>query len=101
MKVKIAKTFDINPGGIKAFEHNGAPVAICRIDGNFYAFEDICTHMEYPLSIGILNGEELTCLAHGARFNVRTGSVISMPAAAPLKKFNTIVEGDDIFVDLD
>jgi 3-phenylpropionate/trans-cinnamate dioxygenase ferredoxin subunit len=96
--VKVAKTSDIPPGGVKSFVVDNEVIAICHVDGNFYAIKDECTHMEYPLSDGLLEGETITCAYHGARFNVRTGEVICMPAVEPVETFKVKVEGDDIYV---
>lgn len=101
MKIRLAKVSDIKQGEIKTFEYDGESIAICNVEGNFYAFLDSCTHMEFPLSGGKLDGEVITCPAHGARFNVRSGEALSMPAVTPLKKFSTMVNGDDIYIEVD
>ena len=96
--VKVAKTSDIPHGEIKSFEADGEIIAICHVNGKFYAIKDECTHMEYPLSNGILDGETVTCAWHGAKFNVRTGEVLSMPAYEPVETYQIKVEGENIYV---
>ncbi len=96
--VKVAKTSDIPAGEIRSFEAEGEIIAICNVDGRFYAIKDECTHMDYPLSDGLLDGETVTCAWHGAKFNVRTGEVLSMPAYEPVETYQLKVEGDDIYV---
>ncbi|HXG31014.1 MAG TPA: non-heme iron oxygenase ferredoxin subunit [Thermodesulfobacteriota bacterium] len=96
--VKVAKTSDIPPGEVRSFVVDGEVIAICHVDGRFYAIKDECTHMEYPLSDGVLEGEVITCAYHGAEFNVRTGEALSLPAIEPVETFKLKLEGDDIYV---
>lgn len=96
--VKVAKITDIPIGEIKSFEAEGETIAICNVDGKFYAIKDECTHMDYPLSDGSLDGETVTCAWHGAKFNVRTGEVLSLPAYEPVETYQLRLKGDDIYV---
>lgn len=69
-------------------------VLIANVQGQYYAVNNLCTHAGRPLSGGILDGHELICPAHGARFDLRTGSVIGAPAEAGLKRYPvTLVAG--------
>jgi nitrite reductase/ring-hydroxylating ferredoxin subunit len=96
--VKVGKTSDIPPGEIRSFDVEGEVIAICHVNGELYAIKDECTHMEYPLSSGTLDGEVITCAWHGAKFNVRTGEVLSMPAVVPVETYQLKIEREDIYV---
>ena len=96
--VKAAKTSDIPPGEVRSFVVDNEIIAICHVNGGFYAIKDECTHMEYPLSDGEREGETITCIYHGAIFNVKTGEVLAMPAYEPVEAFPLKVEGDDICI---
>lgn len=96
--VKVTKTSDILSGEIKSFDVEGEVIVICRLNGNFYAIKDECSHMEYPLSDGSLDGEIITCAWHGAKFNVKTGEVLSMPAVVPIETYQLKIEGENIYV---
>lgn len=76
-------------------------IAIYNVDGEFYATDDTCTHDEASLCEGTLDGDVIECPLHGARFNVRTGAVISMPAVVPLETYPLKVEGDEIKICVD
>ena len=95
---KIAKTSDVPPGEVRAFALGSETVAVCNVDGNFYAFRDECTHQAYPLSDGILEGRKLTCIYHGAEFDVETGDALCLPATDAVETYNVKVDGDDIYV---
>lgn len=59
---------------------DGTDVAVFNIAGEFYAIEDVCTHDGAEIASGILEGDEIICPRHGARFCVKTGAVTSPPA---------------------
>lgn len=77
---------------------SGRKIALYNVDGEIYATDDTCSHAEASLSEGCLRGEEIECPRHGARFNVRTGQALSLPAWAPIETFPVKVEGEEIFV---
>jgi len=98
--VRVATTDEIPEGSGKFFDVDGEPIAIFHTDGSFYATCDVCTHEEASLSEGELEGEEVECPMHGARFNVRTGAVLSLPAVTKLQTFPVRVVGNDIEVEI-
>ena len=98
--VRVATTDEIPVGMGKYVDVDGEPIAIFHVDGAFYATSDVCTHEETSLSEGELEGEVVECPLHGARFNVRTGEVKSLPAVVRLKTFPIRVVGDAIEVEV-
>src|SRR5689334_10953687 len=98
--VKVATTDEIPVGSAKLVEVDGEYIALFHVDGNFYATNDICTHEEASLSEGDLEGEVVECPHHGARFNVRTGAVLSLPATQPVQTYPVRVTADDVEVEV-
>ncbi len=99
--VKVAEVGDIPPGRVKTVEAGDEDIALCNVNGEICAIADVCTHDDGPLGDGYLLGEEIECPRHGARFNVRSGEVKTLPAIIPLPTFEVKIEGDDILVDVD
>ena len=99
--VKAAKLSDVPPGRVTVVEIGDEDVALCNVDGEVYAIANVCTHDDGPLGTGYLLGDEIECPRHGARFNVRTGAVRTLPAIIPIPTFEVKIEGDDILVDVD
>ena len=77
--VQAIQTADLAPGGMKAVELNGRELIICNCDGNFYALDRRCGHMNAPLEMGTLDESILTCAMHCAQFDVITGEALSGP----------------------
>ena len=98
---KVAEVCKLPPGGKKIVEVDGFPVAVFNVGGEFYAIEDVCTHDGAPLAEGEVEGDEIECPRHGARFNIRTGEALCMPAVEPIECYKIKVEGDNILVCVD
>jgi 3-phenylpropionate/trans-cinnamate dioxygenase ferredoxin subunit len=94
--IVVANVRDIAPGQIKVVTVDRKDIGIANVAGTFYAFADICTHDDGPLAEGELDGCEIACPRHGARFDISTGAVLSFPAVAPIPVYAVQVEGDDI-----
>jgi 3-phenylpropionate/trans-cinnamate dioxygenase ferredoxin subunit len=95
--VKVAKISDLAPGEKMLVEYEDEDVGLFNIGGEFYAISDVCTHDGGPLVEGQLNGDQIICPRHGARFNVKTGEQ-TMPAFAPVPLYEVKIEGDDILI---
>ncbi len=99
--VKVGLGSEIPEGEVRTFEAEGTSMAIARVDGKLYAIEDVCTHDDGPLGEGVLDGCEIECPRHGARFDIRTGAATRMPAAAPVAVFAVKVENGEILVEVE
>lgn len=96
--VTVGKTSDVAPGTVHVFVVDGQDVAVANVDGQFYAFADVCTHDGGPLAEGELDDCAIECPRHGARFDIVTGQVLSMPAVVPLPVYDLKLDGDAIQV---
>jgi 3-phenylpropionate/trans-cinnamate dioxygenase ferredoxin component len=94
---QIATVEEVPPGGRKSVLIDETPALLLHIDTEFYAIEDVCTHDGQPLTNGPLQGCEITCPRHGARFDVRTGRPTCMPATEPVRTFEIQLRGNAIF----
>ncbi|MGC1951215.1 MAG: non-heme iron oxygenase ferredoxin subunit [Gammaproteobacteria bacterium] len=90
--VDVAPTNDFPPGTSRRVEIDDVTVAVFNLDGEFYAIEDVCTHDYSPLEGGNVEGGEIICPRHGARFDIKTGEALSAPAYEPLPTFPVRVE---------
>jgi nitrite reductase/ring-hydroxylating ferredoxin subunit len=95
---KVAVVNEIASGQAKLVEVGGHKIALFNIDGTFYAIADTCTHQGGPLSEGAVEGSEVTCPWHGARFDIRTGAALGPPATKGVRTYAVKVEGSDIKV---
>ncbi len=98
--VPVAKVSEIPDPGKKLVEVDDRLVAVFHVGGQFYALDDVCTHDGGPLAEGQLDGYHIICPRHGARFDIRTGEALTMPATEPTTAHEVKIEGDTVLVRL-
>jgi 3-phenylpropionate/trans-cinnamate dioxygenase ferredoxin subunit len=99
--VTVAPVGAVKNGKVKTFHVAGHDIALCNIEGTYFATQDLCTHDGGPLGEGELWNHDIECPRHGGRFDVRTGQVTALPPIFPIKTFPVRVEGDEIQVAFD
>ena len=97
---RVASTKDIAPGQAIAVEVQGHRIAVFNVNGEFKAIGDTCTHRGGPLSQGKVEGSTVTCPWHGAKFDIRTGNVLSPPAPAAVASYKVVVEDGQIKLEM-
>jgi 3-phenylpropionate/trans-cinnamate dioxygenase ferredoxin component len=100
VEVRVAGADEIPEGGVVIVQSGTLFIGVYRIDGQFYAIEDRCSHDDGPLCEGDREGYEVICPRHGARFDVRTGAVLALPATEDVEAFPVSVRDGDVFVDV-
>lgn len=96
--VKVGKTSEIEDQCAKCIEVGGRTIAVFNLGGEFHAIDDLCTHEEGPLSEGFVEGEEVECPWHAARFNIKTGKALCEPAYEDVRSYPVRINGDDVEV---
>ncbi len=96
--VTVGRVGDLEPGQVRRVEVDGKPVALCNLEGEYYALGDVCTHEQASLSEGEVWEDVLTCPKHGAEFDIRTGVARTLPAVKPEPTFEVRVQGEEIQV---
>jgi 3-phenylpropionate/trans-cinnamate dioxygenase ferredoxin subunit len=90
--VTVAKVGELASGSHRVVDVDGASVVVFNLSGEYYAIEDVCTHDGGQLTGGTVEGDEVICPRHGARFCIRTGEALTAPAYEPVPKFPVRVE---------
>lgn len=100
--VKVASLSELPEGELLAVEAEGKRVCLAHVEGEVYAFADNCSHRDFPLSNGEVDPDDcsITCEWHGARFDIRTGAALSLPATRPVPVYPARVEGGEVYVDV-
>ena len=98
---RVAAVSEVPEGEMRGVSTDIGPVVLANVDGDIYALEDRCSHQDYPLSAGELEGDELECSFHGARFDVCSGRALQLPAITPVRTFQVDVRDGDVYLRLD
>jgi 3-phenylpropionate/trans-cinnamate dioxygenase ferredoxin subunit len=99
--VKVARIEDIpadEPLGVETID--GEKIVLVKVEDEVYAFQDRCSHRDFPLSSGRLDGDQIECAWHGARFDVTTGKALSLPAIKAIRTYEVKVVNGDVYVDI-
>ncbi len=100
--VKVARVEDVpedGPLGVETLD--GEKICLVSVDGAVYALQDRCSHRDFPLSNGQLDGDQIECAWHGARFDVKTGRPLCLPAIKSVKVYEVRVDNGDVYVAVD
>jgi len=96
----VAKTSELPDPGRMLVEVDDRLVVLVHVAGRYYAIDDVCTHDGGPLGEGQLDGFTIACPRHGAKFDVRDGRALTMPATRATVAHEVKVHGDDVLVRL-
>lgn len=96
----VAKISEIPDPGRILVQVEDRLIALFHVDGQFFALDDVCTHDGGPLAEGKLDDHTIACPRHGAKFDIRSGKALTMPATRPTTSHPVQVSGDDVCVAL-
>ncbi len=102
--VDVAEVDELGPGQARLIDVDDVMVAVFNIDGEYHAIENNCSHDDAPiLGCGlapgeILDGDQIICPRHGARFCLRTGDALTPPAYEPVATFPVRIEAGRVQV---
>jgi 3-phenylpropionate/trans-cinnamate dioxygenase ferredoxin component len=99
---RVCAVADVEPGTARQVVVDGQKIAIVRIDDDWYALGDTCTHQKISLAEGEVHSDtrEIECWKHGSCFSLETGEPSSLPATRPEPIYTVTIEGDDVLVDV-
>src|SRR5689334_5508932 len=99
--ILVGRPEDIPLGEAVRVEANAeyeAPIAVFNVDGELLAIDDTCTHQDASLADGWLEGCNVECPLHAAKFDLRTGAVDAPPAKLPVRTHEVVIEDGMIYV---
>lgn len=97
---RVIDVGEVPDPGKTLVEVDGEMVALFHVDGQWHAIDDVCTHDGGPLADGELRDHKIACPRHGAKFDIRTGAALTMPAVRPTRAHETKVEHGGVWVRL-
>ena len=100
-EVRVCAQADVAPESVQAFDVGDRRLAVFQIGGHFFITDDECTHAAASLADGMLDGDVIECAVHMGAFHVPTGAVRAPPCAVALRTYKVLLQGDDIYVNLD
>ena len=96
--VEAGSTEELPPGSYTSVDVDDVQIAVFNCDGTFYAIEDVCTHDYGQLTGGDMEGCQVVCPRHGAKFDITSGEALTAPAYEPVDTFPIKVEAGKVYV---
>lgn len=94
---RICSVSELPEGSWKVVDVEGVLVAVFNVAGNYHAIEDICTHDGGELAGGEVEGCEVICPRHGARFCLKTGKALTPPAYEAVDVFPVKIKAGSLW----
>jgi 3-phenylpropionate/trans-cinnamate dioxygenase ferredoxin subunit len=100
--VAVAHTDEVPDPGSMLLEVDERLVVLIHAAGHWYALDDVCTHDGGPLSEGPIDpaAGTIACPRHGAKFDIKSGAALTMPATKPTASHEVKIDGNDVLVRL-
>jgi naphthalene 1,2-dioxygenase system ferredoxin subunit len=96
--ISAARTHEVGEGEVMHVVVNGRQVALYKVDGIVYATGGLCSHQGVRLCDGFLEGHQIECPLHQARFDIRSGQVLCAPAKKNIPVYSVRIAGDEILI---
>jgi len=95
---RVLDVAELSDPGKTLVEVDGEMIALFHVGGEFYALDDVCTHDGGPLADGELVDHTIACPRHGAKFDIRSGGALTMPAVRATRAHRVKVEDGGVWV---
>lgn len=97
----VAVQTELAAGQMRVYEVAGKSVLLCHTEEGYFAVDNTCSHDDGPLEGGELDGCEIECPRHGARFDARTGTALCLPAVTGIRHYPTRIQGNEVQIKMD
>jgi 3-phenylpropionate/trans-cinnamate dioxygenase ferredoxin subunit len=95
----IAEDGELSAGQMKKIQAGGKRLLLCNAEGNYYVVDEMCSHEDYPLHLGCIQGKKIKCSLHGSYFDLESGEALVDPADEPIGTYPVTIEAGRIWVD--
>lgn len=99
--IEVANVADLPNGGWREVDVDNTSILVININGQFYAIDNLCTHDGGTLADGHIEGDDIVCPRHGAKFCIKTGAVTAPPAYEDIKTYPIKVENNKLWLKID
>ena len=96
--LKICNLNEIPENALLKKEIEGHSIILIRKNKVVHVVEDQCSHMNYPLSDGELDNDEIECSYHGAKFHIKSGEPTCLPATENIKVYEVVIKDEEVFI---
>ncbi|MEZ6132947.1 MAG: iron-sulfur cluster assembly protein [Planctomycetaceae bacterium] len=99
MMERVISTDELQPGERQSVFVDDIPALVVRLDDDYFVIEDVCSHDGQPLTDGPIDKGAITCPRHGAKFDLKTGAALCMPATKPIRTFQVEIKDNAVWAE--
>lgn len=96
--IPLTRVTEVPDPGKAYFELDDRMVVLFHVGGEFFCLDDVCTHDGGPLGEGVFEDHTIACPRHGAKFDIRTGDALTMPATQGTQRYEVRVDQGMVYV---
>ncbi len=95
----VAAVDELAPGEMKKITVGGKALLLCNAEGDYYAVDEMCSHEDYSLHLGCIQGRKIKCSLHGSYFDLASGAALVEPADEPIGTYPVKISAGQVWVD--
>ncbi len=96
--IDAAGVDELQPGQMKRLDAAGKPLLLCNAEGEYFCVDEMCSHEDYSLWFGCIQGKKIKCSLHGSYFDLASGNALTEPADCPLKTYPVKIDNGRVWV---
>lgn len=100
MRSAVATDTELNPGEMKRVSIDGKRLLLANAEGQYYCVDEMCSHEDYSLYFGCIQGKRIKCSLHGSYFDLASGQPLNEPADCPLRTYAVSVADGRVWVEI-
>jgi 3-phenylpropionate/trans-cinnamate dioxygenase ferredoxin subunit len=99
MRSAVAATHELKPGEMKRVSLDGKRLLLANAEGQYYCVDEMCSHEDYSLYFGCIQGKRIKCSLHGSYFDLASGQPLNEPAECPIRTYPVSVVDGRVWVE--
>lgn len=99
MRIAVAAEHELKPNEMKRVSIDGKRLLLANAEGQYYCVDEMCTHEDYSLYLGCIQGKRIKCSLHGSYFDLASGQPLNEPADCPLRTYPVSVADGQVWVE--
>ena len=100
MRTAVATEHELKPNEMKRVSIDGKRLLLANAEGQYYCVDEMCTHEDYSLYLGCIQGKRIKCSLHGSYFDLANGQPLNEPADCPLRTYPVSVVDGQVWVEI-
>ena len=97
---RVAEVGELAVGQMKRIAPVAQPLLLVNAEGRHYCVDELCSHEDYSLWFGCIQGRRIKCSLHGSYFDLESGQPQNEPADCPLATYPVKVEDGAVWVEV-